>query len=134
MRNLLAVAVSAAISAVGLAAVGHADTPVTARRCGMVETGQVVKIADARLKFEINATDLDGGVQVFLDAEQWKRMSIFDPDGRRIFTPHDGVMAKQGWHRALPRERRAELQGPAAPNNYWRDGLPARYEFRGVGK
>ena len=59
--------------------------------------GQVVKIADARLKFEINATDRDGGVQLFLDAEQWKRMSIFDPKGRQIFTTATkGIMAKQG--------------------------------------
>ena len=132
MRNLLAVAVSAAISAVGLAAVGHADTksqPDAADR----KTGQVVKIADARLKFEINATDLDGGVQVFLDAEQWKRMSIFDPDGRRIFTTlTDGVMAKQGGtelflESAEPSFKDLPLQQLLAR---WPAG---RYEFRGVG-
>ena len=96
MRNLLAVAVSAASFAVGLAAVGHADTQ-SRHDAADRKAGQVVKIADARLKFEINATDLDGGIQVFLDADQWKRMSIFDPDGRRIFTTlTDGVMAKQG--------------------------------------
>src|ERR1700752_3972879 len=96
MRKLLTVVVPAALLAGGLAAVGHADLdedrPTTDAR-----PGQVVKIADARLKFEINATDHDGGVQVFLDADQWKRMSIFDPDGRRIFTSvTDGIMAKQG--------------------------------------
>lgn len=56
-----------------------------------------VKVKDARLKFEINATDRDGGVQVFIDAESWKEMSIFDPAGRRIFTTRtEGRMARQG--------------------------------------
>jgi hypothetical protein len=58
---------------------------------------RTVKVKDARLKFEINATDRDGGVQVFLDADSWKRMSIFDPAGRRIFTTAtEGRMARQG--------------------------------------
>ena len=35
----------------------------------------VVTLEDARLKFEINSTDQDGGVQVFIDAEEWKTMS-----------------------------------------------------------
>jgi hypothetical protein len=46
----------------------------------------VVPIKDARMKFEINSTDGDGGIQVFLDADPWKSMSIFDPDGDRVYT------------------------------------------------
>ena len=46
----------------------------------------VTHLEDARLKFEINSTDHDGGVQVFIDAEEWKTMSIFDPQGNRIFS------------------------------------------------
>ena len=58
---------------------------------------QVIEMGDSRLKFEINATDGDGGVQAFIDADQWGTMSIFDPAGRRIFTATtDGRMAKQG--------------------------------------
>lgn len=48
--------------------------------------GPIVPIADARMKFEINSTDEDGGIQVFLDADPWKSMSIFDPDGRLVYT------------------------------------------------
>jgi hypothetical protein len=59
--------------------------------------GAVVRLADARLKFEINATDGDGGIQVFLDGKSWRRISIFDPTGRRIFTTiTEGRMGKQG--------------------------------------
>jgi hypothetical protein len=58
---------------------------------------RVAQIEDARLKFEINATDGDGGVQVFIDADPWKQISIFDPGGKRIFTSSaSGRMAKQG--------------------------------------
>ncbi|HEY9412885.1 MAG TPA: hypothetical protein VIP77_25145 [Jiangellaceae bacterium] len=46
----------------------------------------VVQLKDARIKFEINATDGDGGVQVFIDADPWRRMSIYDPRGRLVFT------------------------------------------------
>jgi hypothetical protein len=56
-----------------------------------------VQMKDARLKFEINATDGDGGVQAFIDADSWRSMSIYDPTGRRIFSAvTDGRMAKQG--------------------------------------
>jgi hypothetical protein len=52
------------------------------------DTGQgpIVRLADARMKFEINATDHDGGVQVFLDADPWRSMSILDPDGKVVYT------------------------------------------------
>jgi hypothetical protein len=64
---------------------------------GTVAARPVVQVKDARLKFEINATDGDGGVQLFVDADAWKRMSLFDPSGRRIFTSvTEGRMAKQG--------------------------------------
>lgn len=44
-----------------------------------------VEIADARLKFEVNATDEDAGIQVFLDADPWRSMNIYDPFGRLLF-------------------------------------------------
>jgi hypothetical protein len=57
----------------------------------------VVRLEDARLKFEINSTDRDGGVQAFIDAEEWQTMSIFDPSGSRIFsTRTDGRLARFG--------------------------------------
>ena len=46
---------------------------------------KLVELSDARLKFEINSTDEDGGVQVFLDADPWKWMSIFGPNRKMIF-------------------------------------------------
>lgn len=132
MRKPLEVAVSVALLAAGMAAVGQADT-ASRRDSANLNRGQVVKIADARLKFEINATDLDGGIQVFLDADPWKRMSIFDPDGRRIFTTiTDGVMAKQGGTELFLES--AEPSFDDMPLDQLLERWPAgRYVFRGVG-
>lgn len=133
MRKILEVAVSvAALFGAGLAAVGQADTE-SQRDPANRSDAQVVKIGDARLKFEINATDHDGGIQIFLDADQWKRMSIFDPDGRRIFTTTtEGVMAKQGGTEVFLES--AEPNFADLPLDQLLARWPAgRYAFRGVG-
>jgi hypothetical protein len=131
MGKLLAVAVPTVLLAGGLTAVGHAA--IVGQATTDPRAGQVVKIADARLKFEINATDHDGGVQVFLDAEQWKRMSIFDPEGRRIFTTiTDGIMGMQGGTELFMES--AEPTFEELPLDQLLARWPAgRYEFRGVG-
>jgi len=57
----------------------------------------VLPIKDARLKIELNATDLDAGIQVFIDSEPWKSIAIFDPFGKMIFeSVTRGRFAKQG--------------------------------------
>ena len=43
-----------------------------------------VEFCDARLKVEINATDGDAGLQVFLDGEAWNQVELLDPDGNPI--------------------------------------------------
>ena len=40
---------------------------------------------DAKMIIEFNSTDEDVGIQVFLDGEAWKEMTILTPDARRIF-------------------------------------------------
>lgn len=58
---------------------------------------QVVQFTDARLKIEVNATDGDAGIQVFVDGAPWKSLSIYDPHGRRVFsTTTKGRFAEQG--------------------------------------
>ena len=95
--------------------------------------GPVVELGDARIKFEINATDGDGGIQVFLDAEQWKRMSIFDPRGKQIFTTvTEGRMAKQGGTELFLESAEPSFDElPLAKLlRRWPEG---RYTFRGIG-
>lgn len=58
---------------------------------------KVVALKDARLKIEMNSTDQDVGVQVFIDADPWTTMDIFDPFGRMIYrATNRGSLAKQG--------------------------------------
>ncbi len=46
----------------------------------------IVPLKDARMKIELNATDSDAGIQLFIDAAPWKRMDVFDPNGATVFT------------------------------------------------
>ena len=46
---------------------------------------EVIPFTDARIRIELNATDSDSGLHVLLDAEGWKFVNIFDPEGRHIF-------------------------------------------------
>ena len=60
-------------------------------------SNEIVLLKDARMKIELNATDNDAGIQVFIDAEPWKSMDIFDPAGRMIFHAEtNGSLGKQG--------------------------------------
>jgi hypothetical protein len=43
-----------------------------------------VEFSDARLKVEINATDGDAGLQIFLDGEAWNAVELLDPHGSPI--------------------------------------------------
>jgi hypothetical protein len=43
-----------------------------------------MRLAQATMIVEVNATDGDAGLQVFLDGEAWRSMSITGPDGSTI--------------------------------------------------
>jgi len=43
-----------------------------------------IHLEEATMIIEVNATDGDAGLQVFLDGEAWRSMTITDPNGRRI--------------------------------------------------
>src|SRR5215208_3689667 len=47
-----------------------------------------LRLADATMIVEVNATDGDAGLQVFLDGEPWRSMRIVSPTGRRILAVH----------------------------------------------
>ena len=46
--------------------------------------GKPVRLDEATMIVEVNATDRDAGLQVFLDGEPWAQMTITNPEGRRI--------------------------------------------------
>jgi hypothetical protein len=43
-----------------------------------------ISFSQARIFIEFNASAEDVGVQVFLDGDPWKRLQVFDPNGRQI--------------------------------------------------
>jgi hypothetical protein len=59
---------------------GALAIPLAAGRVG----AQPVEFSDARLKVEINATDGDAGLQIFLDGEAWNLVELRDPQGNLI--------------------------------------------------
>lgn len=44
-----------------------------------------IPLEEAKIIVELNSSDEDVGVQVFLDGESWRSMKIFDSRGRKIF-------------------------------------------------
>jgi len=48
------------------------------------QAAKAVRLADATLIVEVNATDGDAGLQIFLDGEPWRSMKITGPNGRAI--------------------------------------------------
>ncbi len=76
MKKLPRLAAAAALL-VSVVATTHGGT-VSAQGQGPVQ----FKAAD--LKVEVNATDGDAGLQVFLDHEPWRSIAIARPDGSRI--------------------------------------------------
>ena len=51
-------------------------------------TPKAIPLSDASVIVEVNATDGDAGLQVFLDADAWREMKVFNPAGRKILDVH----------------------------------------------
>ncbi len=49
-----------------------------------VEAQSNLRLEDSAIFIEINDTDGDAGIQVFLDGKDWDTMNVFDPDGNEI--------------------------------------------------
>ena len=47
--------------------------------------GEEIPFGDAQIRIEVNSTDGDAGLQIFLDGEPWKQIRIEDPRGRLVF-------------------------------------------------
>jgi hypothetical protein len=45
---------------------------------------KTIQLADSAIRIEINDTDGDAGIQIFLDGEGWDSMVVTDPDGNEI--------------------------------------------------
>jgi hypothetical protein len=89
-------------------------------------TGARVPFADAELFFELNSTDNDLGLQLFLDADGWKRVRVLDPARNEIvFLEAERKLAKLGIT-----ELRFESAEPS-PEEVLALFPPGEYRFRG---
>jgi hypothetical protein len=48
------------------------------------ESAKAIRLAEATLIVEVNATDGDAGLQVFLDGDPWRAMRVTAPNGREL--------------------------------------------------
>jgi len=62
----------------GIAAANSDPSPLA------LAASKPIRLDEATMIIEVNATDEDAGLQVFLDGEPWRSMTISTPDGRRI--------------------------------------------------
>jgi hypothetical protein len=73
--------IAAGVAALALLALGGTAL-------GFDQTGEAasnpIRLAEATMIVEVNATDGDAGLQVFLDGEPWRSMTISSPDGRTM--------------------------------------------------
>lgn len=99
---------------------GHVDDPDDD------ENGTRIPFADAEVFFEFNTTDNDLGLQIFLDAEGWRKVKVADPDKRKIVQiMAEGTLSKLGIT-----ELRFESAEPS-PAEVLALFPPGEYEFRG---
>ncbi len=95
------------------------------------DSGSRIPFTALRLFFEFNSTANDLGVQLLLDAEEWKRVTAFDPGRRKIFEiTANGRLQELGltelvFESAEPSP--AEVLALFPPGNY-------RFEGRTLGK
>jgi len=64
---------------------------------GKTGRGKPIRLADTSIIIETNATDGDAGLQVFLDGEDWRRMTVTAPDGRQMLAiANTGILKTWG--------------------------------------
>jgi len=79
-KSVVPIVLMAAVSLVLLAA-----TPILWAATPRLSTNQaVIPFADVEFFIEVNSTDGDAGVQLFLDGEQWRNLMMFNPDGDKL--------------------------------------------------
>ena len=60
-------------------------TLLVAAAPGSAQPPEVVELEDAVIRIEVNDTDGDAGIQLFLDGDGWRKMRVLAPDNRKIF-------------------------------------------------
>ena len=77
MRAFLFLTVIAALVAITAVATSESSD-------GAESAQRPLRLEEATMIVEVNSTDRDAGLQVFLDGEPWTAMAVFAPGGRKI--------------------------------------------------
>lgn len=46
----------------------------------------IIEFSDTRIIIELNATDDDSGIQMFVDGEGWRKLAVFNPQSRNVLS------------------------------------------------
>ena len=91
-----------------------------------------LRLDEATMIVEVNATDGDAGLQVFLDGEPWRRMTLSAPNGREILAVSTRTRLRNHGLTELFSES-SEPSFKELPLKKFKRLFPeGRYSFRGV--
>jgi hypothetical protein len=118
------VATSIVVLLLGGAAVGTSASATS--------TTKTIPFSDSRLIVEINATDGDAGLQLFVDGEAWRRFELFKPNGTRVIAVStQGSLRNYGLTELFSES--SEPPFTEFPLSRFKELFPAgKYRFRGV--
>jgi hypothetical protein len=71
--------------------------------------GNQIPFDDAQIFFEFNSTDLDLGIQIFFDADEWVEVEVRGPDGRIFRVENDGSLREIGSTEVFTESEEPEL-------------------------
>jgi hypothetical protein len=88
----------------------------------------------ARLIIEYNASARDIGVQFFLDAEEWKYVTILDPSDNKVFeaTAKGRLLTQGGGTELFVESVEPELGGDTTLTDFFETFPAGLYRFRGT--
>jgi hypothetical protein len=98
VRRLGPTLVTLSLAALFSSAIAYAGLSGAGDRLALAPDGSAaaVRLKDAKLNIEHNATDKDTGFQGFIDSEGWRRLDVRGPNGRVLRFEGRGALARLG--------------------------------------
>lgn len=95
------------------------------------DDGDEIPFSDTQIRIEVNATDGDAGLQIFLDGEPWRRARVEDPNGRLVYSVNNlGNLRKLGSTELFMESNEPDFEDMTLPEIL--ELLPeGEYEFEG---
>jgi hypothetical protein len=120
------------VTLAGIAALAATAVAISNDSPGAKAVQKPMRLADATMIIEVNSTDGDAGLQVFLDGEPWSEMAVFAPNGRKILdVDATGRLNRFGLPELFSESHEPEFT--ELPLRRFKKRFPAgRYRFRGT--